>query len=123
MIKAVLLFIPLLAAFVGLFIGIHDLKHPALRSDQCRLVGRGLSVQGFKADATTLYTSSGRTEDDIAFQCRMLGKAVVNDRLPLPVYPGQVVHLTIRDYRYFPSQYRLSIFQQQAKALKPTPST
>lgn len=107
--KLLLMFVPLLLAFLILAIVIDDLKHPTIRFDQCRLVGRGLSVQAFKQEARLLYTSSGKPEDDLGLQCDTLGSVVVNEDVPLPPQPEKSVHITIKTFKYLPTRYYVSV--------------
>jgi len=103
------MFTPLLIGFVGLFIGINDLKHPVINHDQCVLVGRGLSLKDFKTHAKTLYVRQGEDENDLGFHCQKKGDIVINDEIPLPLQEGKLITLTDKQFKYFPQRYYLEI--------------
>ncbi len=107
--RHITLFTLLLVGFVGLFLGIQDLKHPVVRHDSCRLVGQGRSLQSFRPSAEVLYTRSGQVENDIGLSCKALGNVIINDTLPLPLKQGQQISVMTKTFRYIPSRYYFSM--------------
>lgn len=103
--KLLTMFTPLTLSLVVLFMGIYDLKHPAVQNDECFVVGRGPAVQNFKQEAELLYQIGDNTANDIGFHCKAMGDVYINDSVPLPFRQGKVTRLTIKEYQYFPKRY------------------
>ena len=106
--RLILRFGPLLVCFVLLLVGIQDLKHPVIQTDQCQFVGRGrILTKLFMAEARVLYKQGSDVENNLGLVCQQQGPVLINDDAPLPVQHGQTVQLMIKQYRYWPQRYQV----------------
>lgn len=109
--KIALMFAPLGIFFIGFGVLVHDLRHPRLENDQCRVLATGPEVKKQRLQGETLYAQSANEQNDVALACRKFGTRLLNDMalFQLDIAKGQEASLLRKRYRYLPDRWSVNI--------------
>ncbi len=109
--KLALMFAPLGLFFIGFGVLVHDLRHPRLENDQCRVLATGADVKRQGLQGETLYAQSTNEQNDVALACRRFGTRLLNDMalFQLDIAKGQEASLLRKRYHYLPDRWSISI--------------
>lgn len=113
--RLLLMFTPLALFFALWGMVVHDLRHPAVQSDQCIVTATGSDAEQHGKTGRLLYRQSDNPLNDVRLRCNRFGVLFLND-LQLaftPVEAGQGAQISHRQYRFLPERWQVSVFTGQ----------